>query len=438
MALLQTAPSDAWTPSYATVAARPGFAERLFVVGSMLLYAVALPQDWFSVIDVKDSAGNANESTGALASVAFLGIGVIAFLVVLPRLHLVFQLARIAPALTTLGGYLLLSTLWSSDPATTGRRALGVALTVFVAMYLVIRFDRDEILRYGALASALSVWLNAAFVIGLPRYGVMADGRWDGLFLHKNQLGLNATFYLLLLLLQVAGAPRSRIWAVPSLVMAGILLIGSTSKTALSASVLLLGLLVVYQLFRARRVLFGAVAVSLAAASVAAVLFVTANLPFFAEILDKDITLSGRTKLWGLLLGEISKRPLLGYGYDGFWRGWFSPAHDVWIAADWRAPTAHNAALDYLLDLGVIGLALVLAYFLSALVRATRDLRDTPGAIGTVPIAVLSYQLLFSITESGVITRSLPWLMICAMVFSVALAQTGERQPVADLEGSSP
>jgi exopolysaccharide production protein ExoQ len=411
--------------------ARPGSGERAFVVMCMLLYSVSLPQNWFIVVTPNDPAFSSNESTtGALGSIVFLGLAGIAFLLVWPHLHLVFRLTQLVPSLSILAGYLVLSTLWSVDPDTTFRRSLGVAATVFVAMYLVVRFERHEILRYAAVVCGVTIWLNAAFVFGLPQYGVMPfENWWSGLYFHKNELGMNTALGVIILVLQLLASRRARALILATIGLGVVLLIGAQSATSLSATVLVLALLAVFQLFRARRTLFGAVALSLVTASGLGLLVATANLPLITDLLGRDITLTGRSELWAAMIPVIEERPWLGFGYSAFWRGWFTPAHEVWIATGWMPPTGHNAAFDYLAELGIMGLGLVLGYFFSAVVKATRDLRDRAGAVGSLPITVLSLQLLFSVTESGLIGRSLPWLLVSTMVFSVAVSQASLRSP---------
>ncbi len=401
---------------------RPGIAEKWFVFIAMCTYAMNLPTDWFVVSTLEETAGN--ESTGPLASIVFLAFAGIAFLIVLPRFEVIIHIARRAVFLGLLACWLVLTTVWSADPPTTLRRSFGVFLTVFFAFYLVARFERPELLRLAAYASAATVWINLAFVFGLPSFAVNPQtGILDGTTWNRNSLGQLVVLCALQLVLYAAMKPTSRIWIVPTIGAALFLLLGTESKTSLASAVLLSGLLVIFQLFRARKTLFGAVAFSMGGASVIAIMFATANLPAITDILDRDITLSGRTKLWDELLPVIGHHPILGQGYSAFWRGWFSPAHDIWLADNWFPPSAHNATLDYLLELGIIGLGLVLAYFFTAVVWATYDIRDNPGAAGTWPLAMLAYQLMFSVTESGVIARNFAFLLLSVLVASVSISR---------------
>ena len=44
----------------------------------------------------------------------------------------------------------------------------------------------------------------------------------------------------------------------------------------------------------------------------------------------KDATLTGRTDLWNVAITMIARRPWLGYGYGGFWRGWTGESAEFW------------------------------------------------------------------------------------------------------------
>ncbi len=403
--------------------------ETSFAFFSILLFAVDLPQTWFTSTDALNTDANVNASlTGPLSSIVFLAIAGVAFLILLPNFQWVFGVIRANKPLMILTLWILMSTLWSEDIATTGRRSMSVAITVFFGAYLALRFSRHQILHMSAIALATNTMMNLVWVFALPQYGIMQNSDlWSGIYFNKNELGMVSTLAAIILALQTARSPISRIWTIPALAGAFTLLLGSQSKTSLASAVLITMLMGVYQFFRSREKLFGAVALSMFSASAIGVLFATAALPLLTELLDKDITLTGRTSLWANLIPEISRRPFLGHGYSAYWNGWLSPARRIWLLEDWNPPSAHNAALEYLLQIGVVGLVAVLIFFATSVVRSTRLIRDFPGAPATLPIAMLSYMLMFSMTESGILSRGIGWLLVSASTMSAATLLTGEK-----------
>jgi O-antigen ligase len=84
-------------------------------------------------------------------------------------------------------------------------------------------------------------------------------------------------------------------------------------------------------------------------------------------------TLSGRTGLWEELLGYAAERPLLGYGPGAFWSARHLEA--IYATQRWPASEAHSLYLEQLLDLGAIGLSLLVLLLGGGALRAARWLR---------------------------------------------------------------
>lgn len=400
---------------------RPSRPEYVLAYVAVILFSAGVPTDWFLVHAASQGDfSTTSDSTGPLVSAVFLALAAATLVILLPNIEALFRMLERNKVLVAIHAWVFASTLWSAELATTFRRSMALNATLIVGCWLALRFSRRQILRFAAAGGAVAVWLSAFWILALPVYG-LADGefggtQWVGIFTNKNILGQFSTYAATVLLLESARSTWSRLWTIPSILVALFLLVGSESKTALATAVLLACLLVVFQLFRARKTLYGAVVLSMLAASAAAVAFTIAALPFIAEILEKDVTLTGRTEIWAVLTKIIWNRPFIGYGYEAFWNGWRSPAREVWQAGDWAPVHAHNAAFQYLLDLGFIGLGLILAFFLRSVVTATKLIRFQPGAAATVPLALLSFMLLSSITEDGILGRTAPWLMICAFM----------------------
>src|SRR6202021_2580480 len=62
-----------------------------------------------------------------------------------------------------------------------------------------------------------------------------------------------------------------------------------------------------------------------------------------------NYTLSGRTDIWYFVDNEITKKPLLGWGYQSVWLVPNSPIAEAggWVS---KMPSAHNGYLDRILD----------------------------------------------------------------------------------------
>ena len=98
-------------------------------------------------------------------------------------------------------------------------------------------------------------------------------------------------------------------------------------------------------------------------------------------MLGKDLTLTGRTGIWSAVLDSIAKRPLLGYGYQAFWLGLEGESYRIILAVSWVLAQAQNGFLDVMLEMGTVGLAIVLLVFGFAF----RDAAAAFSVLATIP-----------------------------------------------------
>jgi len=90
----------------------------------------------------------------------------------------------------------------------------------------------------------------------------------------------------------------------------------------------------------------------------------------------EDVTsLTGRIPIWGAVLGAVAERPMLGYGYGGFW----TPRRVEQFSSlfDWTFMHAHSAYLETLLNVGILGLTLGLAVVAGTLFSAWSSFHAT-------------------------------------------------------------
>ena len=219
---------------------------------------------------------------------------------------------------------------------------------------------------------------------------------------------------------------RRRVLWLGALALAVVLLLQSESRTSLATAAMGVVLLIMYQAFRSRKTLFGAVLLVGSTLVVGTVVFVISNLEFITEAANRDTTLSGRVPLWGSIIPTIGERPILGVGWSGFWNGWFSPAHDIWLEHRWEPPSGHNQFLDFGLQLGIIGALVGVAMFARAIWRGAFVAQFIPGIYGLWPLGVVSIATVYSITET-LIARSVFWL-----VTMIALLVIDQPRPEVD------
>ncbi len=87
--------------------------------------------------------------------------------------------------------------------------------------------------------------------------------------------------------------------------------------------------------------------------------------------LGRDMTLTGRTDIWNDLMAIGYKNPSFGSGYGSFWIG--NLTHDLWDKYPFEVKSAHNGYLDVFLELGVVGLFLLI----TVIFVAYRNIKET-------------------------------------------------------------
>jgi exopolysaccharide production protein ExoQ len=132
-----------------------------------------------------------------------------------------------------------------------------------------------------------------------------------------------------------------------------------------------------------------------------------------ASQVGRDATLTDRTALWKILL-DMHTNPLVGTGYESFWLG----PRLQWV---WRnfAPVneAHNGYLDIYLNLGGIGLVLLVA-FLIASYRTICKRITSSSALASLSLAIWTILLFYNVTEAA-FKGGLLWLTLLLGTFAI-------------------
>lgn len=341
------------------------------------------------------------------------------------KLPQLFHAAIRLPFLMLILALAAASVSWSIDPAVTQRRVIAITATTLAGLFLAVRYDWRTLLRLLGC-----VWLTLAFIsffAGLiaPGFAVHGGeehaGAWRGLWWQKNALGghmARAAFLCGFLLLM--DRPWRLVWAVATL-LCTVLVIFSTSKTALLGLLLGFGVLAVAAWMRRGVVttLLTLWAGIVAVGTAGLVLLLEPELVF--QLLGRDATLTGRTDIWSALVGIIEARPLFGYGYGAFWDIGSEPAYQVRLATEWLVPTAHNGWLETALSIGLVGLAGLVLNFILVLGRSLR--LALSNWTGVFALGVLAQFFLFSMSESIALQQNaIVWVTYVAVAAKVALS----------------
>jgi O-antigen ligase len=158
---------------------------------------------------------------------------------------------------------------------------------------------------------------------------------------------------------------------------------------------------------------------------VLSIVIITASVMFGAEILallGRDTTLTGRTDIWQAVWQSILKRPMLGYGFAGFWIGMKGEAINVIASVLWDVPHAHNGFLEIMLQLGVIGMAIFILSYLRACSRAWTMIRSQYIEQAIWPIFALFLILICNLDENTLLSfNGIFWVIYIVALVNLEL-----------------
>jgi O-antigen ligase len=136
----------------------------------------------------------------------------------------------------------------------------------------------------------------------------------------------------------------------------------------------------------------------------------------------KDLTLTGRTEIWPLVIDKIIERPFIGYGFRGFWHHIDGESAYIVRALRWGVPDSHNGFLDLTLSLGLLGLSLFLVIYWTTLIRSISVVAKDNKGENLWPIAFMFYLVIVNFSESSLLSEgSFVWAMLVATSLSISV-----------------
>jgi len=139
-------------------------------------------------------------------------------------------------------------------------------------------------------------------------------------------------------------------------------------------------------------------------------------------LLGKDPTISGRVPLWASAMLSVLKRPLLGYGYASFWTGMRGESLNIFTTTRFETYQAQNGILEIWLELGVVGVIMVVITLLSALKNAFTCFQHGHTDVVNWYIGVIALTICYNIDETFLATaHSIPWLLYIVACCGLAI-----------------
>jgi exopolysaccharide production protein ExoQ len=361
----------------------------------------------------------------------FLIIYIISFLLLLLRWKQIIPAILKGGWLWLLLGLAICSISWSFSPYLTQTRVVALTGSMMFSLYFASRYTLKEQLYIFGWVFGIGTIASLLFVVLLPKFGIMGGihaGAWRGIYTHKNGLGrtmLISTIVFLLLAL-ITKKNQWVFWALLGTSFAMLLL--SKSSSPLINLLILMSIFFTLQIVRWNYLFLIPALIGLLSVGMIVYLLIATNASQIAGAFGKDLTFTGRTDFWPLMLDKIREKPWLGYGFGAFWQGLDGPSAYVWNASAFKAPNGHNGYLDLCLDLGLVGLTIYSLEFISAMYRAIGYIRSVKTADAFLPILLLCLVILSNLTESSlVLQNNLLWTLQVSTFLSLCLPQLSEN-----------
>lgn len=420
--------SFAGSPSDVPMAA-PQRASRIEPFETVLLF-VGLMVISGMFRSVLSGGGSDREAGSALQQLVLFSIygGGMAFMIVGGISRQFMALIKRSWPLLLLTFLTLASVAWSDAPSTSFRRAVALILTLTFAYYIVNRFTMAEMM------SAL-FWVFVAYMIvgGVTSFlpgGMDGKGALKGLTGMKNEFGrVLAVIIAFAVVFRNKGTVMWRRWWLPVMLLATVLLILSQSKTSIVSALAGIGASAYFMFYFVGSIGHYRFAPEVRTISGALIFFFVlfmafVGLPLVVELLGRDLTLSGRTSLWRWAISLGWEDPWLGAGYRTFWIdsntfyffeyfvGWFAGPEGEGMSTG--PGNGHNGYLDVWLELGFVGLTVLLVFLGSVVARIKGCMQSGRFFAGCGLACLFGFLLIYSVTERVILQHSeLLWFLLC-------------------------
>jgi len=326
--------------------------------------------------------------------------------------------------------YCAISCLWSEFPLVASKRltkALGN-----LAMVLIVLTDpdpRSAIKRVLARTGFLLIPLSVLLIKYYPELG-RTYIRWEwtsvnlGVATDKNGLGalclvfgVASLWRFIHLFCDKAASPRASPLLAHGILLALTLwLFGMADSSTSLACFALAGLLIVLTIRDKRGTPASLRAIMATMIGVALVGYAFQDAyEFVIRSLGRNITLTGRTDIWADLF-QMDFNPWFGTGFESFWLG---PRLDhLWRKYYFHPNQAHNGYIETYLNLGWIGVGLLVVLFVSGYRNVVSAYRRDPST-GSLRLAFLVIAAVYNVTEAAFKVMHPVWIAFFLAVTAV-------------------
>lgn len=308
------------------------------------------------------------------------------------------------------------SLFWTVSLRSSALELTVLLSTVICGVVVGNSLTIGSICRALVSAGLIILFVSVVIAVLVPSYGLQLGdyqaGSLRGIYSHRNVLAFTLIVAFVGVLGMSTDNPKARI-AIVILLTAGI--VSANSSTAIVCGVLALVVWIILKFFSnfGREYRIVPVILTVPALSLLSLL-VYSKWTDVLLLLGRDATFTGRTYIWHAVEQVSGREPVFGYGWGGVWGGSWVEKYVNGLAG-FRVPHAHSGYLDLRVQLGFVGLALVIFILLSLLFNGSRAyFQSDESAYILVPILVVVFAV-YNIVETRI---TLPLSLFLLVVLS--------------------
>jgi O-antigen ligase len=385
-------------------------------------------------------------------SVGWYGWGVVLAFIGISSITMFFRndpmtTLRIVPwPLYALLGWMGISTFWSAYPFWTALATVSQILTSLFALFLVARFSWrhllrifSNVIRFILGASLIFEFVAAAIVRGpiapifknysgnkppAPAFywtqGHLFDGaRIQGIVGNSNLLAFAGMLGLVAFAVEYAIVGTRR-WISAVSFIASAVCVDLAKSAGISFALVAVAVAALISILvegKEREVRHRYYRFAWGAAAVTAITVLLFRAQVF-EFLGKSPDMTGRSGIWKIVLKMIGQHPWQGWGWISNWVPGVKPFEGL-VVID-RVPyyQAHNAYLDVWMQIGLVGLLLLLTLIVLTFVKAWRLAVRHTSALYLWPVLSFMGLLVWSATESRMLIE-IGWVLLVLFAVKV-------------------
>lgn len=317
--------------------------------------------------------------------------------------------------------YLIMSLTWSHSTLVTFFSLVHFLALLTFSLFISTCFNYDEFSKliyiYIFVTLGLSILLLYLSPETAMHIGGFHDGRWSGVFGHKNAF---ATFCVIGILFFISKIMMKEIVTFDYIILILLILalVNAESATAWAVLLVIISGIIFFQsiklMTRRNLLLFISLVCFLLPILVYLIYLTLTNFSPLIELLDRDITLSGRTNIWEIVIYFIQDRIFLGYGYNAFWNSSYSNL--VASINGFYLTSSHSGVLDLLLDFGLFGTCIIVVHFFHSYRIYFRISKDNTSFIIKWMGIYLIFLILNNITDSRLFNSNSIYLVLYLVI----------------------